>query len=335
MAYTGTGTQADPAIPNTITELYQIFSDARSSNVNGNTSGPYYVKLTKNIDCADDENYIGYLTRMHMGAGQNNRVCLMYSDNNNYIRGLTVKDVNFIYNTGETTSSRSFIQNISFIDCFFKPPNDSSSNATTAMVFSIGANGGGFIDCTFSISMFPFTYNNTTRFIDITFQQMTSNGCSYYFKYNGSFPLTSKTNSTTDYLIRFNASLGSNNNVFIFEGGYIRSAYNANYYLISSNTQKSYNAFLFKNTQIESGSTIYVLGSTSSYSYVAFINPSLSSNALASINNVTSGLTCCMIGTDKWSEVFTQPTEIQNVMYYPTLNELKSLDYLLDKGFIP
>ena len=46
MAYTGTGTQADPAIPNTITELYDIFDAARSSNVNGNTSGPYYVKLT-------------------------------------------------------------------------------------------------------------------------------------------------------------------------------------------------------------------------------------------------------------------------------------------------
>lgn len=334
MAYTGTGTQADPAIPNTITELYDIFDDARSSNVNGNTSGPYYVKLTKNIDCADDENYIGYKGKMHMGAGQNNRVCLMYSDNNNYIRGLTVKDAYFIDNTGETSSSRSFIQNISFIDCFFKPPSDYSSHSS--MVFRIGNNGGGFINCTFSISMFPFTYSNTTRFVNITMQQMTSSGCSYYFKYNGNFPLTSKSNSNTDYLVRFNTALASNNNVFIFDGGYIRSAYNANYYLISSNNPKSYNAFLFKNTQIESGSTIYVLGSPSNYSYVAFINPSLSSSSLAHIHNVTSGLTCCMIGTDKWSEVFELPTpETQNVMYYPTLNQLKSSDYLLEKGFIP
>lgn len=333
MAYTGTGTQADPAIPNTITELYDIFNDARSSNVNGNTSGPYYVKLTKNIDCADDENYIGYKGKMHMGAGQNNRVCLMYSDNNNYIRGLTVKDAYFIENTGETTSSRSFIQNISFIDCFFKPPSDYSSNSS--MVFSIGNNGGGFIDCTFSISMFPFEYNNKTRFVNISNQNMTSNGCSYYFKYNGNFPLTSKNGVGTDNLVRFNYALASNNNVFIFEGGYIQSSYSANYYLISSNNQKSYNAFLFKNTQIESGSTINVLGSTSSYSYVAFINPSLSSAALAGINNVTSGLTCCMIGTDKWSEVFTLPTQTQNVIYYPTLNQLKSSDYLLSIGFIP
>lgn len=333
MAYTGTGTQADPAIPNTITELYQIFSDARSSNVNGNTSGPYYVKLTKNIDCADDENYIGYLGKMNMGGGQNNRVCLMYSDNNNYIRGLTVKDAYFIQNTGETTSSRSFIQNISFIDCFFKPPSNSDSNSS--MVFSIGDNGGGFIDCTFSISMFPFTYSNKTRFVNITYQKMTSNGCSYYFKYNGNFPLTSKNGVGTDCLVRFHYSSESSNNIFIFEGGYIQSSYSTNYYLISSNNPKSYNAFLFKNTQIESGSYIYVLGSSSNYSYVAFINPSLSSDSLASIHNVTSGLTCCMIGTDKWSEVFTQPTETQNVMYYPTLNELKSSDYLLGKGFIP
>lgn len=333
MAYTGTGTQADPAIPNTITELYQIFSDARGSNVNGNTSGPYYVKLTKNIDCADDENYPGYKDKMWMGAGQNNRVCLMYSDNNNYIRGLTVKDSYFIDNTGETTSSRSFIQNISFIDCFFKPPSDSTSNSS--MVFRIGANGGGFIDCTFSISMFPFTYGNTTRFVNITFQQMTSNGCSYYFKYNGNFPLTSKSAINSDYFVRFNYALESSNNVFIFEGGYIRSAYNNSYYLISSNKQKSYNAFLFKNTQIESGSTINVFDSNSSYSYVAFINPSLSSDALATIRNASSGLTCCMIGTDKWSEVFTKPTETQNVIYYPTLNQLKSSDYLLSIGFIP
>ena len=189
MAYIGTGTQSDPAIPGTlnpdtglpngdgkISDLVGIFAAARAA-------GSYwYVKLCNDIDCADDPNYLGYYTYLDMSY-----VRKLYSDNQYKIRGLCLKpdgySVVYAFLLSGGNDCETVIQSIDIIDLFYKPVGSSNSSI---FGFTSTNSWSQIVNCHLTISCYPrsgasiecygqFSYNSN---------QIRINNSSIYFKFN-------------------------------------------------------------------------------------------------------------------------------------------------------
>ena len=116
MAYTGTGTQADPFIPTTITSLYEVLNICNNDESSFGVAG-YYIKLTSNLDCANDTDYVGYSNTPITLSSYVNKI---YSDSGYKVIGLCIKAQYFI--NAFATANNYVIDNIGFENCFWKPP---------------------------------------------------------------------------------------------------------------------------------------------------------------------------------------------------------------------
>ena len=337
MAYRGTGTQADPAIPGasqgtaTISDLLEILADVQNGSVGGNTTGPYYIKLDSDIDCYDDPNYIGYTTNLDfVGPSSTLSVVHFYSDTGNYIRGLTVKDQYFmtLLNNNQTLGTFTFIENISFIDCFFKPTVTGGSFLTTSSsVYQT------FKNCKISVSMYPYTYYPM-------FGSVILQGCSVYLKYYGG-----GTNQTTCPLfncINTTSALGSsNNNVIVVENYPIIQHASNGAPVVYWHPNSSYNAFILKNPIFKGSSssvkTYYVMRQ-GSFNYFAVINPSFDSTLSNSVELLSYGTNYSVIAAPSYGTgagTIKQTTDTAGQIYYATTAQMKDYDYLTGIGFIP
>lgn len=336
MAYTGTGSSADPAIPSTITELYQILIDSRNVNVNGNTNGPYYIKLTQDIDCADDPNYIGYARAINLaGSGSfASSIVKIYADTKKYIRGLTVKDDYFLYLFANFNNQGTLIQNIDFIDCFFKPLVSGSYSGNPA-VFSAN-NGGSYariVNSTISVSV--YSYANSQSYSPCINYMVSFSNCSVYLKYNSIYGFRNSGDIFNAYGIR----TALTNNIFIFDEWYIPkigSSWDYPICKLNSSVSCSYNAFIFKNAKFQNANNIFGI-CNGSYNYLAFVNPSLSGVSTPVAFQGFTGTTNSIIATDSsaYGTVITKGSDSTGVGYWLTLDELKSEQKLLDIGFVP
>ena len=328
MAYTGTGSSADPAIPSTITELYKILTDARNGNVNGNTSGPYYIKLTQDIDCADDPNYIGYNGTLHFDPPNNSNryIVRFYASTKKSIRGLTVKDQWFM--RLQHSDSGTTIKNIDFIDCFFKPI-DNGENPEPTVFAAYVSSYASIENSTISINVYSYAPNYAPR---ISYQVAFRN-CSVYLKYNSVYGFRTGNGI-------FNASTvntNTTNNIFIFDGWYIpRLGSSWDYPICYLSSRCSYNAFIFKNAKFQNPNNIFGL-IYGSYNYLAFVNPSLSGVSSPVAFQGFSETSTSIIATDSsaYGTVITKGSDSSGVGYWLTLDELKSEQKLLDIGFVP
>lgn len=338
MVYRGTGTQADPMIPSTITELLQCLSDARENN--SHIAGGYYIKLESDIDCADDINYIGYTTRLNFGSsvdttGTNtsSAVVSLYSDNSCTIRGLTVKDAYFFSLCSQNATYNTVIKNVNFIDCFFKPDNSNPA-------FCVNASYSYFFNCIFSIMVYP--YNNI---VPKWSQSVSSYGavknCSLYIKFMGGYLGTS---SSTFYYSNNTTNRETQNNIIILEGLNIQGNLNNGQNLFDFSRQGAnnrYNSIILKNCTINPQSTTnYYLLNNGSYNYIAVINPTIDSTitqavSLLSINTQYSIIACPQDKYGTTAGYIIKPGSTANVIYYLTLDELKSESKLLEIGFVP
>lgn len=94
---TGTGTQADPYIPTTLTEFITAVGTARA-----------YVALDSDINAADDPEYMGYLSSaITFNAAE-------LQGNGRVIRGITVQADYFLYTT---SSAYPVLRSVDFLDC--------------------------------------------------------------------------------------------------------------------------------------------------------------------------------------------------------------------------
>ena len=334
MAYTGTGSSADPAIPSTITELYKILTDARSGNVNGNTNGPYYIKLTQDIDCANDSNYIGYAGVLNcFGGSVASSVIKIYADTKKYIRGLTVKDDYFIrlmHNNNSYVGTT--IQNIDFIDCFFKPMRSGNYNQVPT-VFCANSTGSYARIVNSTISINVYGYVDSQNYAPYISYMVGFSNCSVYLKYNSVYGFRSGDGIFNAYTV----NTATTNNIFIFDGWYIpRLGTSWDYPICKLGSSCSYNAFIFKNAKFQNPNNIYGLF-YGSYNYLAFVNPSLSGTSSSVALQGFSGTSNSIIATDSsaYGTVIIKGSDSSGVGYWLTLDELKSEQKLLDIGFVP
>ena len=328
MAYIGTGSSADPAIPSTITELYQIQADARNGNVNGNTNGPYYVKLTQDIDCADDPNYTGYNGTLHFDPPNNSNryIVRFYASTKKSIRGLTVKDQWFM--SLQYSGSGTTIKNIDFIDCFFKPINK-GENPGPSVFAAYNGSYASIENSTISISVYSYAPN----YAPCISYQVAFRNCSVYLKYNSIYGFK----NSGEIFNAYNIATALTNNIFIFDGWYIPKIGSSwDYPICKLNSSCSYNAFIFKNAKFQNPNNIFGIYS-GSYNYLAFINPSLSGTSSSVALQGFSDTTNSIIATDSsaYGTVITKGTDSSGVGYWLTLDELKSEQKLLDIGFVP
>lgn len=351
MAYTGTGTQADPMIPTTITEFLQCLEDARN-NVHHHvgTSGAvslydigYYIKLESDIDCYDDPNYIGYTSKLDFGNSISQStteastcaVIKLYADTNHYIRGLTVKDTTFFKLFDSNNLNQSYINNVNFIDCFFKPTTNSSNICQS--VYTLISN------CKISMNIYP--YSNTLPTLSSAAQHYGTafQNCSIYIKCNGGRNFG--TSNYTLYGSMSGTGLATKNNVFVLENmptiGGITNAY-CLFNFSRGTTANTYNAIILKNPTISE--TKNFTFNSGMYNYMAIINPTISDSVTG---NVQIGFYNCQYSivafpessyTDHGGRISKTPAEgtaTPAVMSYATLDQLKDVTYLTDIGFVP
>lgn len=94
---TGTGTQADPYIPTTLTEFITAVGTAGA-----------HVALTQDINAADDPAYTGYLdSAITFNAAE-------LQGNGHVIRGITVQADYFLYTT---SNAYPVLRSVDFLDC--------------------------------------------------------------------------------------------------------------------------------------------------------------------------------------------------------------------------
>jgi len=244
MAYTGTGTEADPYLVSTLTDFLTC---AKMSNK--------YVKVISDIDAADDENYTGEITEpVYIGGSTK-----VYADEEKTISGITCTSGSLLQ-FGET----SFIENICFSNMEHKPVNAATAyeiyagkntqirnvklSSRISIVSNIAVslrllyNGGNspnsYTEFALDITLNVLKLSNTTLFDDrnilnkcnITIRNMTiNNGADIHF-----------TNSYSTSLTRCSVVFKNLN----LESGYLNLP--ANY----SNTY-----FSFVNSKIASGLT--------------------------------------------------------------------------------
>lgn len=141
---TGTGTQADPYIPTTLTEFVTAIGTADA-----------YVALTQDINAADDPEYAGEL---HASMYMN---CAELDGQGHTIRGITVRGEYFLR---RTRTRANIIKNIDMLDmCHKKQGSYASisgygSNALTTFErvrLSIKIDANGF-DIAIGSSIYPF-----------------------------------------------------------------------------------------------------------------------------------------------------------------------------------
>ena len=335
MSYIGTGTQGDPAIPGTanpntglpngdgkISDLVEIFAAAKAA-------GSYwYVKLCNDIDCADDDNYLGYYTYLDMSY-----VRKLYSDNQYKIRGLCLKpdgsSVYYAFLLSSGTNCETIIDSIDIIDLFYKSVG---TNSSSIFGFTSNNSHSQIVNCHLTISCYPrsgayqeyygsFTYGNNAIII---------NNSSIYLKFNENRNVVSR----SMYMYLWN----SNNNVFIFDGGSYNYESSWSGYLIDTRQTCSYNAVICKNSIISRGMAPS-LSFSSAGNYVAFINPSGVTNQ--SEYPISSTSYQIVMATDSWYNAETNPTGVWakpadgNNKYYCTLSQIKDMSYLQSIGFVP
>lgn len=296
MAYTGTGTQSDPYIPDTITSLYEVIDlcNASGSNVSR------YIKLTQDIDCKDDPNYIGYMSR---SINLYPCVAELYSDNNSKIIGLTVKDSMFIKFGG-------YVRNIEFKNCFFKPTSISDSG----YVFYGSKDNDYFAATMENVKASIYVINIYVTFIQNS--QAMLNNCSIYIDGSGSSGSYFAVGICGNYsnVILNNIKVGIGND----------SAYSLCYVT-------NYCSVILKNSILWSNVSPNILVSSySSYSYAALLNTNI---------QFTGGTTGVGQGTHNLvaSDDYTGMTytDVTGVINFISISDLQDNQKLIDLGFLP
>ena len=266
MAYTGTGTEADPFVVST-------YSDLKYVTDNNGSYGYYWVKIADDINCADDPNYTGvqttplYVTQAHI-----------YADTPKCIEGLTVNAEYFMYTS---SSSATYINNIYFKNCVFKATSNNS--AIYMDRYSMGM--GNFTNCKFSMIV------NLGSFSASLFRMSAFTNCAGYFKV---------INTDTDAVIAPHASSSTTtpqvsltNSNFIVDGLKTKLEYSC---ILNGGTDSAYlprmqlttSSLIYKNCYFNgAGGTLYLnytfgqIATCVDGSYVALLNPSFSGTVTA------------------------------------------------------
>lgn len=316
MAYTGTGTQADPFIPTTITSLYDVLDICNNDESSFGVAG-YYIKLTSNIDCANDPNYVGYSNTPITLSSYVNK---LYSDNGYKIIGLCVKAQYFI--NAFATADNYVIDNIDFENCFWKP-------STTGVCFYLTSSGSS-TDASkhmyrVTASIYVAASDDNTQLISFQYGSMpfsTIEESSLYFDLGNSVNIDcSQQNFMFSHFINTNIII---TNAYLYGIGgqpYIITAY--------LNNGSPYNSFIFKNcfVYVNSSGDLNLIANLH-YSYAAFID--------CTFGNCTAKyFQCehCVVASDNYTNV--GHSDETNVINYLTIQELQDNQKLIDIGFLP
>lgn len=318
MAYTGTGTEADPFVVSTYSDFKYV--------TDNNGSGTYYwVKIADDINCADDPNYTGVQT-----TSINTNHVHIYADSLKCIEGLTVNAEYFMYNS---YSDAVYINNIYFKNCVFK----ATTNDSAVYMDRYGMGRGNFTNCKFSMIASLGSYSASV------IKNTTFTNCAAYFKVmNANTSATFGYWNTTSFRNVF-----TNSNVIV-DGMQFAAPMNEileyniwgfGYDKIQAELSSS--SVILKNWNIITPagvSTVWVQdeGGTTriNASYVALLNCTFSSD-LTTLNGTSSGSTgtLSLCGTDNTSLTLNSPNP--GTMIVTTIDNLRSKDYLLSVGFLP
>ena len=313
MAYSGSGTQADPYVVTTYSELTDALQMAQS------VGQVFYLKVANDINCADDPNYTGVQTFPLYATA-----ATIYADSQVCIEGLTISSTCFMTSTGSNYGTT--LSNIYFKNCVYKASGAGAAFYTSGQRYTID-------NCKFSMIM---TFGSYASYV---FDKATLTGCSGYFKFINQ-------NRTAS----FGAVSNNNQNVFTncnfiidsltfddYVGGATRGIWGQGYSYTQGKITNT--SIIFKNCDISGANTdVYIQPEGNATwidaSYIALLNCTFSSN-ITTLNGSATGSTgtLSLCGTDNTSLTLNSPNP--GTMIVTTLDNLRSKEYLLSVGFLP
>lgn len=326
MAYTGTGTQSDPYVVSTLPDLITCLS-----------GGNVYVKVTADIDCAQEPTYSGKITT-HLNLTGNH----LYADTNVSIYGLTIESNCFFYCYAYNTNG--YIDNVNFINCVFKYNNNDA-----------GSHTGGIFDTGLETSTSGI-YTNNSKFSFVAsvgsttsslFNKVSGTDCAYYVKvinsaYTKPFLARSQRNNYQPYNTFTRCNI-------IIDGMLVGTAGGTGgHCLVNYGDSSNFNTIIsldsscliFKDCDIQAGNssgnvwaveTMGVAASFISASYVALLGCTILGSTAITINgdnyNMTGSLG--LIASDNMA------VGTGNQIKPITVANLKDENYLMTIGFLP
>lgn len=315
MAYSGSGTQNDPYVVSTYSDLKYV------TDTYSNSGTLVYVKVGSDINCADDPNYTGidttYLKLSYIK---------LYADTLATIEGLSINSTCFL----ELAGAYTFIENIYFKNCVFK-----SSSSSGAVFNNIGSATASISSCKFSMVC---NFGGSSGGI---FKAINASNCSGYFKCVNSNSSVQFGQSVSPFNV-FNmcnfivdslkiAPLTAAGNYAFWNAYGVAQGYITNTSIIFKNCTIDNPASL---TQLD----IFYVGNQSvtniNASYIAFLNCDFSSSytTLCAMNGNCSGA-LSIVATDNTSLTLTSSDS--TVIEATTISNLRDKNYLLSIGFIP
>ena len=320
MAYTGTGTQADPYVVTNLPDLLTCIE-----------IGQCYIKVANDIDCALEPTYTGKIVRTDKGLDLTG--IHLYSDGGYSIIGLTLEAFNFFI-CGNASPGDGYIENLNFINCCFKQKQKTTWNGG---IFD-GNNSTWRLrlnNCKFSFvaSMAAFDY--------ALFTWCIAEDCSFYIKVNG---------ASYRFPFAINAGITMTRCSVVIDGCKVSMPYATSGILFGS-ANNTYSAGTFDTTSIIYKNCDFNWGQTTIYiaaaQYYAFTNPNP--------NGYVALLDCTLQGrTDDNGTPFTvdgspnTPSGAISLVSSNTMTlgtnsiikpisiaNLKDKQYLVDIGFLP
>ena len=331
MAYTGTGTQADPYVVTTGLSLIECIRKG---------SG-LYIKVANDIDFANEDDYTGKISgTLDLSASH------LYADTPKNIYGLTVEGESFFHG-GDVFNGNAYLENVNFLNCVFKQTTITGRNGG---IFD-GNNGNWAMytnNCKFSFvaAMSTYTYP--------IFSYVICTDSSFYINIASANPLQpfKEYDFTGDHqpINRFTRC-----NIVIDGAKYKTPANGATPGLVQTTASSSYgttikldtSSLIFKDCDITavpaSGELfiLYVQGTVPSFldnSYVAFLNCTVNGQSTNSGTPFTlTGHTVSYppTGTLAITAADNMTVGTGSTVKPITISNLKDKNYLIDIGFLP
>lgn len=317
----GDGSEANPYLPTTLSEFLSVCNRSAA-----------YIKLTQDIDAYDDPTYVGELTTVVRLNCQK-----LYADTPVAIKNVTVRASNMIWFSA--SNSQLTCTNIHFLNWIHKKVDNSQTIRWT------NGNATGYwtiSNCKFSIkidngSYYPLIFRKDSGSYYIYFKY-----CSFYFEYPEDMIRVDPTHCVLFYdgyglslkycnmIIKNLSLIGSNSS-----GYYLLYLWQLEKTSIIFDTLKMYNP----------NSKIYAISATQnltdsriSYSYIAFVNPIITSdstlvNSVFSIGEDSLYLyeNCIYAKSDNRITYSGKPAGVMGL----TLEQLKDKEYLEGIGWLP
>lgn len=319
MAYSGSGTQADPFVVSTYTDLIAASEAVPAGGF------PTYIKVATDINCADDPNYTGkHLSPLQIRG-------TLYADSMKTIEGLTIESTSFFYFSG---SNDLTINNIYFKNCIYKSTSNNGLSVTDNLLRCT--------NCKFSMILI-LGASVTSAFNRIYFTD-----CAGYFKvankasYANVFSVVNGTGSIQpiNTIIDSNIIIDGMNMELCGNG--LMAGANSSGALFQIKSISS--SIIFKGCKINNNGITHLYGTFNSGgnfdtmffdgSYFAFLGCSYVTSP-TEISGAYNGNNSpfCILCTDDTS--ITLDDTISKGVHVCLASQVKDLNYLLSIGFLP